>query len=398
MKLLNILGAVVAVHVAVLVLAVAIPGCRSTNSSSPVVESTPEPSPDVSFEPVPQSSPISAAPELTDADLNPPVAGDGISTFDPNAPAVAASAPSSSGRYSPTRPQSASTQSLQAPAPVQTAPSTTYTVVRGDNLWSLAKRNDLSVRELASANNLRPDAGLRIGQVLVIPGKTIQPTVTAAAASAPAESSISYLIQPGDTLAVIARRHNVTVAQLKAFNNLRSDLVRAGDRLAIPEQESSNSTEPTPAARTTTASTATTTPTAARSSGGVHTHVVSPGESLTVIANRYQVSIGSIALANQIRDPSLIRPGQELKIPGATVPKPTTPGGNISATAASRASSSSPIPTLEDSSDLDEGLDDADLQNVPVIQVEEEDDDFDDEPIKTIGAGGDASDSPPLFN
>jgi LysM repeat protein len=187
MKLLNVLGAVVVVHIAVLILAVAIPGCRTTSgaSNSSVVAVDPTlMSPSTA-----SSSPISSVPDLSDSDLNPPLADASSPTFDPNAPAR--SAASSSGRYSPTRPNSpvgsALTPAFLPESAPPVTPVTTYTVKGGDNLWTLAKKNNVSVRELASANDLAADSGLRVGQVLVIPGAVRPASPTAAPAVDPAK-------------------------------------------------------------------------------------------------------------------------------------------------------------------------------------------------------------------
>ena len=376
MKLLNILGAVVVIHIAVLVLAVAIPGCRSTKKSAqplgPVAESASA-----------NQTPVSSAPNLMDRDLNPPLATASSSTFDPNAPAM--SNATAEGRYSPTRPSSPVGTMLTATSIPDSTPAvtpvTTYTVKGGDNLWTLAKRNAVSVRELAAANDLSPDSGLRVGQVLVIPGKVAEApspaSISASMAAASTEYS-SYTIRPGDTLAKIAKAHGSTVSKLKAFNNLTSDLVRAGDRLLIPESAAMASTSAAPT--TGPASTSSAPP---KTPAGTFKHTVASGESLTVIAQKYGVKIGDLALANQIRNPALIRPGQELIIPGweSTAKKPTS---TRPASVASRAAQ------VAEDEDLDAGLDDASLDNVPVIQVED--------PITTISTGNGSNSGPPLFN
>lgn len=48
-------------------------------------------------------------------------------------------------------------------------------------------------------------------------------------------STYEYTIQPGDSLWVIARRHNTTVTYIKQLNNLEDDMIRAGDKLILPE-------------------------------------------------------------------------------------------------------------------------------------------------------------------
>lgn len=375
MKLLNILGAVIAVHIAVLVLAIVIPGCRSTKTA-PVPESAPAPTSTMNSA---GSSPISAAPVMRDADLNPPLAGEVGGNFDPNAPATS----STGTRFSPTRPSTPVATNLDPVTMPAAAPEplmSTYTVQRGDNLWALAKKNRLTVRELASANGLPANAGLRVGQVLVIPGKAPAPVAAplggnaADPASAP---SRSYVIRPGDTLGKIARAHGTSVAELKAFNRLSSDLVRAGDKLYIPE-----SAKVAPAAATEVAAVATPDPTPVPA--GTFKHTVAPGESLAVIASRYGVRIGDIALANKVSDPSLIRAGQQLIIPGWDAPPPAVAPATTTTT--TPAPGASPLSQASED-DLDAGLDDEDLSDVPVLTV--------DEPVKTIGGG---NQSPPVFD
>ena len=367
MKLLNILGAVVAVHIAVLVLAIAIPGCRNTDRTpAPIAGNDDANFPATSY----GSSPISSAPEMTDADLNPPLASDVPLTFDPNATAVGAN-----GRSSPTRPNSAVGTALQTQSVVaDVRPAENYTVQRGDNLWSLAKKNSLTVRELASANGLPADAGLRVGQMLFVPGKTIAtPSFSSNVTPTADATSRTYEIRPGDTLGKIAQAHGTTVRELKAFNRLTSDMVRAGSRLAIPE------TAPVTPAAANDSPAAVSAP-AASVAAGAFKHTVAPGESLTVIASRYGVKIGDIALANKVRDPSLIRPGQELVIPGWEAPT-EPPEESAITTVTESPSSEAPV------EDLDAGFGDKDVTNIPVITVEE--------PIKTIG--GTTEDSPPVF-
>lgn len=96
---------------------------------------------------------------------------------------------------------------------------TTYTVVKGDSLWSIAKRYGITVDDIIQLNNLST-IDLKIGDILLIPNtETNQKT---------------YTVKSGDSLWSIAKANNITVEQLKEINNLTSNLLSIGQILIIP--------------------------------------------------------------------------------------------------------------------------------------------------------------------
>ncbi len=99
----------------------------------------------------------------------------------------------------------------------------TYTVLRGDTLYGIAKRFNTSVQYLKEINNLK-DNTLQIGQVL---------KVTNNSDSEPMEC-IVYTVKKGDSLYSIAKKYNTTVEEIKRYNNLNSNLLNIGDRIVIP--------------------------------------------------------------------------------------------------------------------------------------------------------------------
>ena len=166
-------------------------------------------------------------------------------SFDPNAPAVYASA---GIRYSPTRPGTAAAGALETEPVADVTPATTYTVVRGDSLSAVAHKNHLSKAELAAANNLKPEASLKIGQKLIIPGKSTAGTMAEAKAAAPAAAasepapgpkgpadSVRHVVKPGETLGAIARKYQVKVGEIATANNISDPAkIRPGMELVIP--------------------------------------------------------------------------------------------------------------------------------------------------------------------
>lgn len=90
-----------------------------------------------------------------------------------------------------------------------------YMVVKGDNLYDLARKFNTSIDQIKLLNNLK-DNNLSIGQVLKVP-----------------RSSNTYIVQKGESLYSIAKKFNTTVDELKRKNNLSSNLINVGEELII---------------------------------------------------------------------------------------------------------------------------------------------------------------------
>jgi membrane-bound lytic murein transglycosylase D len=118
-----------------------------------------------------------------------------------------------------------------------------HTVRRNETLLGVARKYGIARAELAVANRLSASARLRIGQTLIIPrvpaaalassSSRPQSTVQRASRNTSAPSKITYRVRKGDTLSSIASRHSVTVTELKRWNRLRSNTIRAGASLTI---------------------------------------------------------------------------------------------------------------------------------------------------------------------
>ena len=94
-----------------------------------------------------------------------------------------------------------------------------YIVKKGDSLWSISKKYNITVDELIELNDLTT-INLQIGDKLLVPKITKEETV--------------YTVKRGDTLWSIARDNNITVQSLKEKNNLTSNLLSIGQQLIIP--------------------------------------------------------------------------------------------------------------------------------------------------------------------
>lgn len=110
------------------------------------------------------------------------------------------------------------------PTPVPPTPSSSavyHTVQAGENLYRIALRYGTTVNAIVAANNLPNRNSVRVGQVLLIPVGASAGTVT-------------YVVQPGDTLHSIARRFGTTVDALAAHNGIAPPYtIKVGQTLVI---------------------------------------------------------------------------------------------------------------------------------------------------------------------
>jgi LysM repeat protein len=119
--------------------------------------------------------------------------------------------------------------------------------------------------------------------------------------SAPAYGEGNYTVQPGDTLFSIGQRYGVTALAIMSANGLSSDVIQAGQVLAIPAEGAGSYAQPSYDYSAPT--------------GGGGTHTVAPGETLFRIAQTYGTSVEAIAGANGIPYPYVIQVGQDLVVP-----------------------------------------------------------------------------------
>ena len=155
----------------------------------------------------------------------------------------------------------------------------TYTVQKGDSLWSIAKKYNTTVEELKAANNLSSNL-LSVGQILKIPTAQEVP-----------ENYTIYTVQKGDTLYKIANEYNLTVDDLIEYNNLSSTNLSIGQKILIPN-EIINESE-------------------------YDTYIVKAGDSLYRIAINYNTTVDNLMDINNLSS-NLLSIGQKLLVPKTT--------------------------------------------------------------------------------
>ncbi|HRF09616.1 MAG TPA: LysM peptidoglycan-binding domain-containing protein, partial [Xanthobacteraceae bacterium] len=120
----------------------------------------------------------------------------------------------------------------------------------------------------------------------------------------------AIIVQSGETVYSLARKHNVSASAILRANNLQNaNTIRPGQRLVIPASRTAN-TQIVPAS-----------PAAAQA--GVHT--AAAGETIFSLSRKYKVSPQAIAKANNLTLSTQLRIGQQVRIPGVAPIAATPP-------------------------------------------------------------------------
>lgn len=118
--------------------------------------------------------------------------------------------------------------------------SSKYTVQEGDTLYSIGRKFDISVPALREANNISENNVIIVGQKLSIPSKSPDNSKQNTVAKKEDTKDVNrkydiYTVQKGDTFYHIALVNDISIANLKALNNLSEDsILKIGQKLKIP--------------------------------------------------------------------------------------------------------------------------------------------------------------------
>jgi membrane-bound lytic murein transglycosylase D len=207
-----------------------------------------------------------------------------------------------------------------------------YVISRGETLGRIAELFDVRVSDLRVWNEIPYGAHIRIGDTLsvYVPADKLSVYSGIAAMDEPQKSALvdtkrstkaesvqsagswtKYRVRAGDNLGSIARRHGVSVADLKSWNGLRSNTVYAGRSLEI--QIDRPEAERVPAKSTVSAEKSSETSKIAQAGKNVVSYTVRPGDTLHGIASSFGVSVSDLKKWNRLRG-SRILVGQELLI------------------------------------------------------------------------------------
>ena len=145
-----------------------------------------------------------------------------------------------------------------------------YTVQKGDTLWSISRKFNISVDKLKDINNLNSNI-ISIGQKLIV------------SQNMPVSDNY-YIVKSGDTLYSISRKFNLSVNELKELNNLNSDLLSIGQSLLVSKNNKYSE------------------------------YIVKSGDTLYSIARMFNTTVSELADLNNLTT-SLLSIGQKLLIP-----------------------------------------------------------------------------------
>ena len=176
----------------------------------------------------------------------------------------------------------------------------TYTVKKGDSLYSIANLYDTNVNTLKSLNNLTSN-NLSIGQKLLVPEKY--------STSSGVPNYTNYTVKKGDSLYSIARNFNVSIDTIIKDNSLNSNNLSIGDNLKIRTnipsigvvEDECFGIEYTPPSTISTTN-----------------YTVKKGDSLYKVANLYNTSVSELIRLNNLTTSNLSI-GQVIKVPSNNV-------------------------------------------------------------------------------
>ena len=187
---------------------------------------------------------------------------------------------------------------------VEKLPDSSYVVKSGDVLSTIAEKFNMTTIELAELNNLSAPYNIKVGDILQVKTKST---------STPTKSStlktITYTVQSGDNLSMIADKYNTRSSEIAELNNLKQPyLLAIGQKLKIRTNDNIATNIAIP-----------------------NTYTVKAGDNLSLIANKFNISSTDIIDINNLEKPYTLYVGQKLKLQD----KPTKKSSTVSTSSAS---------------------------------------------------------------
>ncbi|MCL1091671.1 LysM peptidoglycan-binding domain-containing protein [Shewanella profunda] len=176
-----------------------------------------------------------------------------------------------------------------------------YTIKSGDSIGIIAKKHHTTIAAIRETNGMKNNT-IVAGKHLIIPVSADDKQLYAQSTNqklpkkslSSTSTQLTHKVQSGDTLWEIAKKYNVTVKQLTAWNHLNKDSkLQRGQKLAILAPKNTE----TAAELTRTVS-----------------YKVKSGDSLARIASKFKVTITELLEWNSLTPTQYLQPGQVLKL------------------------------------------------------------------------------------
>ncbi len=180
------------------------------------------------------------------------------------------------------------------------AQSQTHIVKQGETLFSIAQQYNIEVEQISEWNNLRGNE-LSVGQTLLV-------------STPSSDSAITHTIQRQETLFSISKQYNVSIAEIKSWNNLSTNNLQVGQELTIYPSEANNQEQQSLVVEKETQ----------RNSY----YTVKSGDSLYKIAQEHDMTVEQLKSLNNLTS-NTIRVGQQLTVRSKPAPPPSVADEDI---------------------------------------------------------------------
>jgi LysM repeat protein len=200
-----------------------------------------------------------------------------------------------------------------------------YHIVQpGQSFWSIAIAYKITIQDLETWNNLSRNSGLQIGQKLFIPNSntkgyaTPTPVGMVQLSTPDSGGKIIHVVQAYQTLSTISQAYGTNIDRILALNGLQVDWpLQIGQKLLI----NPGFITPSPTPRPLTAIEKLT-----PASDGKYYHIVQSGETLSWIAQLYNINVSDLMAWNGLDTAAIIHPNQKLVLlvtpPASATPTP----------------------------------------------------------------------------
>ncbi len=163
-----------------------------------------------------------------------------------------------------------------------------HRIKSGESLKTIANKYGVSVAQIKDWNNLKSNRLVRGRKLMIYSGESRRSSENRSIAS---NRTTKYKVRHGDSLGKVAEKFGVTVAQLKMWNKLTSNKIAAGKLLVLHDRHDANSLGDN----------------SSRPESNVIRYTIKNGDSISEIAEKYNVSVSEIKNWNNLKSDKLIK-------------------------------------------------------------------------------------------